>query len=257
MPSAHSFKVGGVPYELLPPVPPTHANPHPKYAAIYRGQQTTGGNLVSVNAGDSGLYVGGGTINLAFSGQIADPNAYQAIHGAAQTQARKGTSVITGYTATDPVVLVDVLLSATDDGSSTSGAAETVFLDIFTSGTAPHQNPTNYAMLYLVPPFGPGYSSDQEFLDAVKRSAVNIINVVAHYNSKVVPAHASLNLATVSVLRTCLYSSGGYKRTGVQGSDVAKALYTGFASALTAAGKAAGIDLVQFENGDHEFDSIP
>ena len=37
-------------------------------------------------------------------------------------------------------------------------------------GTAPEGNPSNYAMLYLVPPNGPSYASDQEFLDAVRRS---------------------------------------------------------------------------------------
>ena len=54
----HSNKVGGVPYRFIP------ASPGGKFAPIYRHLNDPGDNLVSVNAGDNGLYVGGGTIKI-------------------------------------------------------------------------------------------------------------------------------------------------------------------------------------------------
>ena len=245
----HSNKVGGVPYRLIP------VSPGGKFAPIYRHLNDPGDNLVSVNAGDNGLYVGGGTINLAFSKQVADSAAYTAIHTNALAQARSGTFVSNNYAATDPVRLVSVILPPTDQPSVSGGSAETVFLDVFTDGMTPHNEPSNYAMLYLVPPYGPGYASDQDFLDAVTRSAVNIINVLAHYNATLVPANAGLN--AIPVLRTCLYSSSGYKRPTVTRDAVALAVYSGFDTQLLAAGTASGIQMVEFENGAGEFDAVP
>ena len=245
----HSNKVGGVPYRLIP------ASPGGKFAPIYRHLNDPGDNLVSVNAGDNGLYVGGGTINLAFSTQVADPAAYTAIHTTALTQARAGTFVSNTYAATDPVRLVSVILPPTDQPSASGGPAETLFLDIFTAGMTPHNEPSNYAMLYLVPPYGPGYASDQDFLDAVTRSAVNIINALAHYNSTLVPANAGL--AAIPVLRNCLYSSSGYKRPTVSRDAVALAVYTGFDTQLLATGATSGIAMIEFENGAGEFDAVP
>lgn len=245
----YSNKVGGVPYRLIP------ATPGKPFSPIYRQLNDPGGNLVSVNAGDNGLYVGGGTINLAFSKQVADPAAYNAIHTTALKQARAGIFVSSNYAAIDPVRLASVILPPTDQPSASGGTAETVFLDIFTTGMTPHNEPSNYAMLYLVPPFGPGYASDQEFLDAVTRSAVNIITVLAHYNTTLVPAHAGLD--TIPVLRTCLYSSSGYKRTTVTRDAVALALYSGFDTQLIATGTISGIQMVEFENGAAEFDAVP
>jgi hypothetical protein len=249
MTQAHSHTVGGVPYRLLA------ASPGKPFSPIYRQQNETGGNLVSVNAGDNGLYVGGGTINLAFSKQAADPGAYTAIHTHALTQARAGIFVNSNYAATDPVRLVSVLLPPTDQPSASGGTAETVFLDIFSAGMTPHHAPSNYAMLYLVPPFGPGYASDQDFLDAVTRSAVNIITLIAGYNATLVPAHAGLQ--SIPVLRTCLYSSSGYKRATVTRDQVALAVYGGFNTQLLAAGAASGIQMVEFENGAGEFSAVP
>jgi hypothetical protein len=130
-----------------------------------------------------------------------------------------------------------------------------VFLDIFTAAMTPHNEPSNYAMLYLVPPFGPGYASDQDFLDAVTRSAVNIITVLAHYNTTLVPANTGLN--AIPVLRTCLYSSSGYKRATVTRDAVALALYSGFDTQLLVTGTSSGIQGVEFENGAGEFDAVP
>ncbi len=245
----HSNKVGGVPYRMIP------ASPGKPFSPIYRQLHDPGDDLVSVNAGDNGLYVGGGTINLAFSKQVPDPGAYTALHTHALAQARAGTFVNNNYTASDPVRLVSVILPPTDQPNVSGGSAETVFLDIFTDGMTPHNEPTNYAMLYLVPPYGPGYASDQAFLDAVTRSAVNIINVVAHYNATLVPANAGLS--AIPVLRTCLYSSSGYKRTSVTRDAVALAVYAGFDAQLLATGASSGIQMVEFENGAGEFSAVP
>lgn len=245
----HSNKVGGIPYRMIP------ASPGGKFSPIYRSLNAPGANLVSVNAGDNGLYVGGGTINLAFSKQVADPAAYTAIHTHALAQARAGVFVTSNYTASDPVRLVSVILPPTDQPSAPDGSAETVFLDVFTAGMTPHSEAANYSMLYLVPPNGPVYASDQDFLDAVTRSAVNIINVLAHYNTTLVPAQSGLNI--IPVLRTCLYSSSGYKRPTVTRDQVALALYAGFDTQLHASGASSGIQMVEFENGAGEFDAIP
>ena len=95
----------------------------------------------------------------------------------------------------------------------------------------------------------------QDFLDAVTRSAVNIINVVAHYNATLVPANAGLN--AIPVLRTCLYSSSGYKRTSVTRDAVALAVYAGFDTQLLVTGASSGIQMVEFENGAGEFSAVP
>ncbi len=237
------------------------ARPGASYSAIFRSRGDSGGTLASVDAGDNGLYVGGGTINAAFKAQIGpDADRYQKIHEDALASARAGEPVSTGYSSDSPVRLVSVVLSSTDPGTGIC-PAETVFLDIFAKGRSPNGEPGNYALVYAVPPDGnsghtPTYANAAEFLGAVTRTAANCVAVIADYNARLIAVHPELGLELVTVLRTCLFSGGAFRPASLAPSDVAKAIYAGFASALVAVGKAGGIDCVELESANGEFAAI-
>lgn len=252
-----------VPYSLL------GAAPQGKFSAIFLSRGETSGNLASVNAGDNGLYVGGGTINLHFAGILGTPdaNAFQAIHAKALIDARAGASITTSFPAGCPVRLVYVLLAAKDSGSVIC-PAETVFLDIFADGHEPNGEPANCAMVYAVPPCGatlpdgspdlsrpPAYTSAAAFLAAVEATASNCVRAVAAYNNDLIGKHPQLGLKPLQVLRTCLFSGNQFRLAGVTPPEVADAIFKGFATQLALTPSA--LKLVEFESARREFSSLP
>ena len=70
------------------------------------------------------------------------------------------------------------------------------------------------------------------------------------------PGSPALGLAPIPVLRTCLLSGGQFRPKSVAVDAVAKAIFAGFADAITKAGAASGIMLIEFENGGGEFAAI-
>ncbi len=253
------FSKSNTPYALLPAS-------SSGFSPLVRDKGESGGNLATIDAGDNGLYVGGGGINLAFGALIGSPDAglIGSAHATALANARKGTLVTTGFGAGQPVTLISVVLAASDPGSGYC-RAETVFLDIFAAGHEPKGEPSNVALVYAVPPCGamppdttrpPNFTSDADFLAAVKSTAVNCVRAVADYNANIVAAYPALNLKPVDVLRTCLFSAAIFARPGVGADAVAHAIFDGFSDEL-ATSKGAGLSLVEFENGGGGFDCLP
>jgi hypothetical protein len=252
-----------VPYSLLGP------SPHGKFSAIFLSRGEAGGNLASVNAGDNGLYVGGGTINLHFAGILGSPDAdaFQAIHVKALADARAGANVTTSFSATSPVRLVFVLLASKDPGKGIC-PAETVFLDVFADGHEPNGEPANCAMVYAVPPCGatlpdgspdlsrpPVYTTAPAFLAAVEATASNCVKAVATYNNDLIGKYPQLGLKPLQALRTCLFSGNQFRLAGVTPSEVADAIFKGFAAEL--ARSPSTLRLIEFESARKEFSSLP
>jgi hypothetical protein len=245
---------------LLGPAPHDPNDKPPFYSPIFRSSHETGDAIATLNAGDNGLYVGGGTINLAFGKQIgADAALFSNIHGDALASARTGKSLVTTFTKPDPLSLVSVHLAAGDAGSGDC-PAEKVFLDVFGDQRWPKNNPLNAIMVYVVPPDGTGYhlpvyKDDTAFLAAVERTAENAVLALADYNLRLVPADSTGLLKPVPVLRTCLFSGGQFCPAKVKSGEVAARIFNGFATGLKAT-NCGGIDLVEFESANGEFASV-
>jgi hypothetical protein len=232
---------------------PAHGS---SYSPIFRRKGDPGGNLASLDAGDPGLYVGGGTINLSFANAIgASAAAFQQIHGDALTAAQAGTFVTQSFAVGQPVRFVSARLP---DAAAPAAAfpAETAFLDLFAAGAEPAGEATNHALLYVVPPNGKVttcYPTDADFLAAVTRTAFNAAQLLADYNTGLATFDPALGLAPIPVLRTCLLSGGQFRPQSVAVDAVAKAIFAGFTDAIAKAGSASGITLIEFENGGGEF----
>ncbi len=244
-------------YTLLGTVPHNNSDTGPFFSPIFRDHMEAGDPIATVNAGDNGLYVGGGTINLAFSKQIgADSSQFQALHQEALKNARAGSQFVTAFAGGGPVKLIAVHL-APDDAGSGACPAETVFLDVFSDQHWPKQNPANSIMIYVVPPDGsggnvPSYKTADDFLSAVERSAASCLRALAEYNQRLVPADLTNTLKPVPVLRTCLFSGGQFRAPNVKKEDVASRIFAGFSAALRTA-NGGGISLVEFESANGEF----
>ncbi len=240
--------------------------PGKHFSAIYRSNGAPGGSLASVNAGNDGLGLGGGGINKTFGdlfGPVANGffNPHQSAYQAAVTAGAK-TAVISHFDAGAPVQLVSVLLA---NGQGPTGAYpqdEAALLDILTAAVRPHNEPSNYAMIYAVPPDGrnPPYATDKIWLDSITRTAGNIVTVLADYNANQVAAHPGL--AAIPVLRMCMIGGKIFRPPDMAGKDpapIAAAIYAGITNVLVALEKASvahGITMVEFESGDHEFASL-
>lgn len=208
--------------------------------------------MASLNAGDPGLYVGGGTINLAFSGEIAQPEEYTLIHKQALMAARMGRPVRGGFASTSPVRLVQVTRSDSDPARGPVGAG-TVFLDVFAS--PPHGVAENVAMLYLVPPNGADYPQAADFLAAVNAAARMVIAALATYNAAVSAGAASYaGCPPITDLRSCLFSGGQFRHPRASVDDVARTIAQGFDEA--AGNRTTGLALIEFESGTGEFSAL-
>jgi hypothetical protein len=252
-----NFPNSAVSYEFLGAAPSRHYSPIYYHAS---GDAVAGQNMASVNAGDPGLYVRGGTINAQFGKETPNAPAYDSLHAAALTEARKvGFGKIASLHSfpQTPAAPVSVILSSLGDVDSGSGAPAdgTVFLDVFTPADRPHGVTENYAMAYVIPPYGGHFQDDASFLGAISRASARIIAVVAHYNAALRGDLSGLGLGPIGKLRMCLFSGGQFIRPSLVPADVAKANFTGICNGLTAG--PSGIDVVEFENGQGEFSSLP
>ncbi len=211
------------------------------YSAIYLARNEPGDLLGSVNAGNEGLWVGGGGINAQFHRE--NPRAdYASIH---QRTLRKAHPDLSAWDDDpgDPLSFVYVNRPA----KPLHGIDGTVFIDVFMPTRAPHGNPANCAMIYVVPPDGSNYS-DHDFLDAVEATAENIALSVAHFNHEVAPDN---QLPILETLRMCAYSSSIFLKPTVSVEQVVNRIYDGLKKF-----EFGSVKSLEFENGDRSFDSV-
>lgn len=218
---------------------------------FYRQSTTSHTKMASVNAGDPGLYVGGGTINLNFSSKIKSPDAYKMLHAKALIMARKaGKASVFTCPSGAPARRIYIHRGSTDLKRGTVGDS-TVFLTIFESTKRPFDVDANHAMAYLVPPYGPSYNDEVSFLKAVSEGAYNIVEAISSYN---LDEAKSRSPEPITELRTCLFSGGQFRRKLTSVDTVAQTIFNAFQNALSI--NTSGITHVDFESGHNEFSTV-
>lgn len=239
-----------IPYTFL------QAGHRGRYSDIfYTSTPTPANDMASVNAGDPGLYVGGGTINDRFSQEIDQPGNYQMIHARALMGARQGQSVF-HPSPSDPAQLVLVVRSS-HDGTRGAVAAGTVFLSVFGARKRPFGVTQNAAMIYAIPPLGSDYPDLASFCQAITATAQNIATAVTQFNAAVLAGTdaAYKGLGVLQVVRSCLFSGGQFIQAGASKDDVAKAIFDGFSTAF--AQDSTGVVALEFESATGEFAALP
>ncbi|WP_281648727.1 hypothetical protein [Parendozoicomonas sp. Alg238-R29] len=230
-----------------------------KFTPPYDEAPSGQGNIVSVNAGDKGLYLGGGTINALF-GQIleksSDPqkNGYADYHRDILDLDGDGQGFCVPDLSSKQVIPgVNYSIGLPGEGGGVEGSA---FVHVFDDSYCPYGNPENRAMAYIVPPLGndPKFGSDADFLLAVRNTAKRTMLLVQEYNLR---AKAAGNMPPLDVLRMCRFSSGAYARLGddgktLDGKIVAAAIHGGLEEAckeIEQKGQAVFVNTVQYEDG--------
>ncbi|CAK9086746.1 Dihydroorotate dehydrogenase (quinone) [Durusdinium trenchii] len=177
-------------------------------------------NTASVNAGDYNLYVGGGSINLAFAkelGQNPKSNGYKEMHeallaAAADAPGRfvSGSNVPEADKIRAQLGLLGCFARLPEGRAKGDldpvGAA---FLDIF--GTERPLSQKNVAMLYVVGPkgtgapggHGPTIDSAAQFLEKVAEMAQNALALVAAYNDQI--EDCKLEMPRIETLQFCCF----------------------------------------------------
>jgi hypothetical protein len=211
------------------------------HSAIYLATNEADDTLASVNAGNEGLWVGGGGINAQFHRENPQGD-YAAIHERVLRKAHLDLSAWEDD-PDDPVAFIYVSRPA----KPLYGIDGTVFIDGFIPARAPHGNPANYAMIYVVPPAGFNYS-DRDFLDAIQATAENIASSVASFNHEIAPGH---QLQIIETLRMCAYSSSIFLKPTVSVDAVVNRIYDG----LNNRGFGS-VKTLEFENGDRNFQAV-
>lgn len=207
----------------------------------------------SVNAGDYGLYVGGGSINLGFAKTLGlDPrkNAYKDLHEAVAEVAQSSPGTLQNLKAVPDetkaleaahdVGLLGCFARAPASSLGAKSLTGIAFLDVFDHKTRPLSD-RNVAMLYVVGPKGQGavhskgaghiISDCSEFLAAVQTMSENALLLVCEYNQT---ASRGLELPQVQAVQFCLVSGGVYKHADASKVDVAAAIVRGLAAAASA-----------------------
>ena len=225
------------------------------FSPIFYGHSEGSAAMGSVNAGNSDqLFVGGSGMNGAFADTLQDTQSiglYQARHQALFGQAVGGGSAEETYSAVDPTQysLVHPKL-VTSSANVYDGA---VFMDVFGDGLEPHGNAHNAAMVYVAPPYGPRYDSDEAFLKAIGETASHVAECVQAYNAKA--DQAGSDLTPLRVVRLGLYSSKIYNRKPAVSLDlIAMAIYDGLLSVLSK--DDAGLTGLEFPVAKGEFSAV-
>ncbi len=217
---------------------------------LQNGQQGRG-NLVSLNAGDANLYLGGGTINSVFGDLLvgssdSSKNGFADYHQKIEALAPDQRGFIVPDVSTGAGI-DGVKYSLCMPGTNGLGSA---FIHVFDDNHTPHGHPQNRAMLYMVPPNGQSanYRSKKQFLADVRQSAANTFALVQEYNLRA----KSQGLEPLEVLRTCRFSSGHYARAGTSGAEVARAIHEGYQQAAAQIVQGGGRVLlkgIEYEDG--------
>lgn len=201
---------------------------------------STHGNMLSVNAGNSqGLFVGGAGVNLGFEHALKHQKTqeYALRHIALLAQARGGGAIVETYTAENPTVFSMVddshIIKNLNNGNPSGENDGLCFVDIFgkdalDSSLCPHGVSQNAGMLYACPPYAYNYVDDAGFLVACSDMGGICALTIGAYN-KIAAAN---NQPLVSVMRLCLFSSGGYNPNHVSKDKIALAIFAGLTKTL-------------------------
>eukprot|EP00401_Gymnodinium_catenatum_P077874 CAMPEP_0117520550 /NCGR_PEP_ID=MMETSP0784-20121206/33224_1 /TAXON_ID=39447 /ORGANISM="" /LENGTH=342 /DNA_ID=CAMNT_0005316543 /DNA_START=1 /DNA_END=1029 /DNA_ORIENTATION=+ len=237
-----------------------------KYTAIYEASPAT--NTASVNAGDYLLYVGGGSINLAFARALGLPNrknAYQVLHEAMLEAAEATPGVLqrledvqTAKAEVAATAARELGLFGTFARVARGGRVGAAFLDVFDAPARP-LNERNVAMLYVVGPkgqgapggHGPTVPGREDFLQAVEDMAANAMHTVCEYN---LIAAVDGELPRVDTVQFCLVSGGVYRHPEASKFDVASATVVGLRSAVESFSSSEAAPVVRFAYDDHAFE---
>lgn len=230
-------------------------------------------NTASVNAGDYRLYVGGGSINLAFGEFFKKTQGlkwegktskdYQLVHEVLLRSSREKAGVLVasrdgrgGGQVLPSVGLANSFCRAgevypeehtEEDGFSRfAGSVGSVFVDVFKADKRPLHD-KNVAMLYVVGPkgedcTGPKSSDSGPFLDKVRflrtveRLGERALETVVQYNERQAKAPADERLPVIEQIRWCLVSGGVYKHGDTSKIDVAHATIRGMKAARGTSG---------------------
>lgn len=215
-----------------------------KFTPLYEERPAT--NIVSTNAGDSRLYLGGLTINEAFCKVLgvlngkwdSEGNGYQALHEFMLEQAWESPGKMVAMAG-----LLEPLAKASLSAccARVSGASKmkgdplgVTFVDIFHNDARPF-NQKNVGMLYVVGPNGCEWmprciKNSEDFLRAVEDMASNAIAAVLDYNA-MVAADSSAVLPALETVQWCLVSGGVYCHADCSKLDVAQATLRGMEAA--------------------------
>lgn len=176
--------------------------------------------IATVNAGNPGLWVGGDGINNTFSQALQYSHKYETLHKSLLEEPIPAGEFISdkGIAGVVPETFVKIGDIKTQGSKPATGEAPdgTIIIDILSPDafepSRGEKSPPNKAVVYVVPPNRVNYASDQDFLDAVTQTAVNMVKTIQAYNE----AHPAEEITT---LRTCAFSSDLF--AGTQGQSAA------------------------------------
>jgi len=165
-------------------------------------------NFASVNPGDQGLRVGGGTLNGQFQKDLynfgwQETEKYGPYHNRlfAGAPAQKLVRAAPEVLSLNPNLAAGFVLKA-GDGVKVA----TAFVDVFRSEARVHKNARNVAMVYTVGPKRQDCPNDQAFLAQVEATSQSICLACTGYNAL---AEAE-GLPRIEVLRMPLVSGGAF-----------------------------------------------
>uniref|UniRef100_A0A7S0FLL1 Uncharacterized protein n=1 Tax=Pyrodinium bahamense TaxID=73915 RepID=A0A7S0FLL1_9DINO len=166
------------------------------------------GNFASVNPGDQGLRVGGGTLNGQFQKDLynfgwQETEKYGPYHnrlfgGVEPLQFARASKELLSL---NPNLMAGFVFKASDGGK-----VGTVFVDVFRNEVRVHGNSLNMAMVYTVGPKRQDCPSDQAFLAQVEATAHNVGLACTEYNALA----GAEGFPQIEVLRFPLVSGGAF-----------------------------------------------
>eukprot|EP00921_Rhytidocystis_pertsovi_P005107 GHVQ01008828.1.p1 GENE.GHVQ01008828.1~~GHVQ01008828.1.p1 ORF type:complete len:444 (-),score=71.34 GHVQ01008828.1:363-1694(-) len=197
----------------------------------------------SVNAGDVNLYVGGGSSNLAFAEVLSlagqEVDKYEALHKALLAKAWEDNEDKESDTDVRSVQL-QKLEDYTSDlklatcrpckalkGKDELGATGSVYVSVFKDDKCPHDKKDNMSMVFVVGPRGEDFPTVEEFLSAVKATAVNLMTALCDYNGIARRQGQQKGAQRMIVCRISLFSGGAYRHKDATKAAVGKAILGG------------------------------
>eukprot|EP01057_Protomagalhaensia_wolfi_P000922 Protomagalhaensia_wolfi_Nauph_80__921@NODE_152_length_3403_cov_117_267241_g113_i0_p3_GENE_NODE_152_length_3403_cov_117_267241_g113_i0NODE_152_length_3403_cov_117_267241_g113_i0_p3_ORF_typecomplete_len187_score22_03_NODE_152_length_3403_cov_117_267241_g113_i015172077 len=144
----------------------------------------------SVNAGDPGLYVGGGGVNAAFGASLKDHNSFQQLHEQALSIARSNSGNGDGTCLTSKLLCVPNASALCKSVTKCYVRVPPEMLSDSPTGICiidllePEHRPlhaNNAAMVYIVGPRGKNGPAG-DFLNQVKLTAKNMLLAVNEFN---------------------------------------------------------------------------
>eukprot|EP00375_Theileria_parva_P002532 XP_765211.1 hypothetical protein [Theileria parva strain Muguga] len=191
--------------------------------------------VLSVNAGNPELTVGGSGVNGAFAtllGELGhDLGSYTSLFKRLAEEARKNNksdeSQHVAYEHEPNSQVLFAMCRLPNDPSYFKLPNEgLVFVTLF-NNKYPFTNDHNLGFVYVVGPNGANYDVDG-FLESVHKLGDNLVTALCDYNG-MAKRETAKKLPRVTLCRLCLVSGGVYKHKDVTKLDVAKSLLNGIA----------------------------